>query len=271
MTVKEELLKKLRAAFDLNIYEVKIWTALLSRGIATAGELSDMSNVPRSRSYDVLESLEKKSFVIMKLGKPIRYIAVKPEEILRRLKDQVEQKAEEHVKFLDQVKDEEVFQELELLYKQGVKKIDSYSLAGSVRGRDAIYSHLRSMMERAEKQVVIATSADGLQRKVKRFKSLFSKLAENGVKIKILSPAVEHSRELNDVKGKVQLKFAEGIKGRYVIIDDKEMVFMVTDDKEVQESFDTAVWVNTPYFVKAFNEMFNNTWNNVKGSNGEAK
>ncbi len=78
MIVQDTFLKKLRGAFDLNIYEVKIWTALLSRGIASAGELADISNVPRSRSYDVLESLEKKGFVIMKLGKPIKYIAIQP-------------------------------------------------------------------------------------------------------------------------------------------------------------------------------------------------
>ena len=59
MIVKEEFLSKLRRYFSLNLYEVKIWTALLSRGVSTAGELSDIANVPRSRSYDVLESLEK--------------------------------------------------------------------------------------------------------------------------------------------------------------------------------------------------------------------
>ncbi len=58
MIVKEEFLNKLRQFFALNLYEVRIWTALLSRGISTAGELSDIGNVPRSRYYDVLESLE---------------------------------------------------------------------------------------------------------------------------------------------------------------------------------------------------------------------
>ena len=82
MIVSESFLKQLRSVFDLNIYEVKVWTALLSRGVAPAGELADLSGVPRSRSYDVLESLEKKGFIIMKLGKPIKYLAVKPEEIL---------------------------------------------------------------------------------------------------------------------------------------------------------------------------------------------
>ncbi|RME31783.1 TrmB family transcriptional regulator, partial [Candidatus Woesearchaeota archaeon] len=82
MIVRDEFLTKLRRFFGLNLYEVKIWTALLSRGVSTAGELSDIANVPRSRSYDVLESLEKKGFIVMKIGKPIKYIAVPPEEVV---------------------------------------------------------------------------------------------------------------------------------------------------------------------------------------------
>ena len=86
MIARDDFLSKLRRYFGLNLYEVKIWTALLSRGVSTAGELSDIANVPRSRSYDVLESLEKKGFIIMKLGKPIKYIAVDPEEVVERVK-----------------------------------------------------------------------------------------------------------------------------------------------------------------------------------------
>ena len=86
MIVKDELLSKLRRYFDLNLYEVKLWVSLLSRGVSTAGELSDIADVPRSRSYDVLESLEKKGFVVMKLGKPIKYIAIPPGEVVDRVK-----------------------------------------------------------------------------------------------------------------------------------------------------------------------------------------
>ena len=94
MIVKEEFLSKLRTYFSLNLYEVKIWTALLSRGVATAGELSDIANVPRSRSYDVLESLEKKGFVIMKFGKPIKYLAVQPAEVVERVKKHMKEESE---------------------------------------------------------------------------------------------------------------------------------------------------------------------------------
>ena len=112
MIVKEEFLGKLRRFFGLNLYEVKIWTALLSRGVATAGELSDIANVPRSRSYDVLESLERKGFVIMKLGKPIKYIAIPPGEVVERVKKNMKEAAVERIKRLDNLKAGSVLKEL---------------------------------------------------------------------------------------------------------------------------------------------------------------
>ena len=71
MIVQKDFLNKLKD-FGLNSYESKLWVALLSRGVSTAGELADISSVPRSRAYDVLESLEKKGFIVMKVGKPIK-------------------------------------------------------------------------------------------------------------------------------------------------------------------------------------------------------
>ena len=78
MIIKPELVNQIKEYFGLNIYETKVWLALLGKGIASAGEIAEISRVPRSRTYDVLESLEKQGFAVMKLGKPVKYIAVKP-------------------------------------------------------------------------------------------------------------------------------------------------------------------------------------------------
>ncbi len=110
MIVKKDFLMKLKD-FGLNSYESKLWTALLSRGVSTAGELSDIANVPRSRSYDVLESLEKKGFIIMKVGKPIKYIAVQPEEVLERIKKKIEEDTIFKRELLDSIKSAGVLNE----------------------------------------------------------------------------------------------------------------------------------------------------------------
>src|SRR3989339_806705 len=64
MLLKQDLIGKIKDYFDLNIYETKVWLALLGKGIASAGEVASISRVPRSRTYDVLESLEKKEVII---------------------------------------------------------------------------------------------------------------------------------------------------------------------------------------------------------------
>lgn len=259
MIVQDHFLKKLRASFDLNIYEVKIWTALLSRGIATAGELSEISNVPRSRAYDVLESLEKKGFIIMKLGKPIKYLAVKPEEIIKRVKDSIQINANQKLKSIDKVKEEGVFKDLDLLYKQGVQHIDHTSLSGSIKGRDNVYLHLSNLLQNAEKTVTIATSSDEFLRKLQNLKLRFKKLASKGVKVRVAIPKLteEIKTELKEFSNTFQIKVVPNLNARFVIIDNKEILFMINDDKNIHESYDTGIWVNTPFFARALENMFN--------------
>jgi len=262
MIVNEDLLKKLRSTFNLNIYEAKVWTALLSKGSATAGELSDTSNVPRSRSYDVLESLEKKGFIIMKLGRPIKYLAVSPTEIVKRVKKGIQEKAETQIKSVESVQNTDTFAELSLLFKQGVVHVDPANISGSFKGRKNVYDHILNLMTNAQKEVIIATTADGLVRKLETMKSTMRKLNNNNVKIKIAAPlttefaknAAEELKEIASVKN-------IDINARFVIVDGKELMFLVNADKNVHESTDTAIWVNTPFFAQALSSLFDNVWN----------
>lgn len=262
MIVNEDLLKKLRSAFNLNIYEVKVWTALLSKGTATAGELSDMSNVPRSRSYDVLESLEKKGFIIMKLGRPIKYLAVQPVEIVKRVKKGLQDRAEMQIKSVEEIQGTDVFAELNLLFNQGINNVDPSTIAGSFKGRNNTYDHILNLADNATKEVVIATTAEGLVRKLEYMKTTFRKLSNKKVKIKIAAPlktekAKEAAKELSE--------FAEvkdvNVNARFVIVDGKDLTFMVSNDEKTHESADVGIWVNTPFFAAALRTMFDYAWN----------
>ena len=166
MIVKDEFLGKIRLHFSLNLYEAKIWASLLSRGVSTAGELSDIANVPRSRSYDVLESLEKQGFVIMKLGKPIKYIAVSPSEVVERVKKNMKTSVDERLHKLDELKQSDFLKELTTLHKQGIELVEPTDLSGSLRGRHNLYNHLELTIRNAEKTVTLVTTTQGLMRKI---------------------------------------------------------------------------------------------------------
>ncbi len=264
MIVKEEFLSKLRRYFNLNLYEVKIWAALLSRGVATAGELSDIANVPRSRSYDVLESLEKKGFAVTKIGKPIKYIAVPPEEVLERVKKNVKIETDRQMKRLEELKNTEVLGELRQLHTQGIELVEPSDLSGSLRGRHNLYNHLELTMRGAEKNITIMTTTPGLLRKIEGFRPVFEKLKQRGVKIRIAAPLTKDCiKAVKELGMTAEIRHADKA-GRFIIVDNKEIVFMVLDDKDVHPTYDVGVWVNTPFFASTLNNLFDSAWKNMK-------
>ena len=161
MLLKPELVKKIKIYFDLNIYETKVWLALLSKGISSAGEIAEISNVPRSRTYDVLESLEKRGFVIQKLGKPVRYIAVKPGIVIEKLKNNTTKFAEERIKTLSGLKDTTEYKELQELHKTGIEPIKNHELSTSIKGRSNLYLQMRAVMESAQNSISIPSRGVG--------------------------------------------------------------------------------------------------------------
>lgn len=271
MIVKEEFLSKLRRYFSLNLYEVKIWTALLSRGVSTAGELSDIANVPRSRSYDVLESLEKKGFVIMKLGKPIKYIAVPPKEVVERVKKNVKVESETTIKNLDNLKNTEIINELNSLHTQGVELVEPADLSGSLRGRHNLYNHLDMTIRNAEKTITIMTTSQGFLRKVEGFRPIFEQLKKRGVEIRVATIwNKETENAAKQLAGVAEVRQVNA-KARFVVVDGKEIVFMIMDDEEVHPTYDIGIWINSPFFASAIENLFTIAWKNMKEVKAKSK
>jgi sugar-specific transcriptional regulator TrmB len=266
MIVKEEFLNRLRKIFDLNLYEVKVWTALLSRGVSTAGELSNISDVPRSRTYDILETLEKKGFIVMKLGKPIKFVALKPEEVIERVKKNLVVSAQEKSKRLEKLKGEDILTELTSLFTQGVKFVEPSDLSGSVKGRQNVYNHLDMMIREAESTVTIVTTAAGLNRKLEALEASMEKAKKRGVKIKIAAPIDESNKQIaKELSKYAEVRNMPKIRARFAIVDSQELLFMILDDEKVHPSYDVAIWLNTEFFAAAMEQLFEAAWKNFKG------
>ncbi len=265
MIVKEEFLSRLRKIFDLNLYEVKVWTALLSRGVSTAGELSNISDVPRSRTYDILESLEKKGFIIMKLGKPIKFVALKPEEVVERVKKNLLVDAQTKSKRLETLKGDDVLKELSSLFTTGVKFVQPADLSGSLRGRQNLYNHLDMMVREAQKTITIVTTSDGLNRKLEALLPSLEKAKKRGVKIKIAAPITpQNSKVAKDFSRIADVRSSEDkMKARFMIIDGQQLLFMLMDDEKVHPNYDLGVWLNTEYFAPALEQLFELAWNDM--------
>jgi len=246
--------------FGLNSYESKLWAALLSRGIATAGELSEIANVPRSRCYDVLESLEKKGFIVSKIGKPLKYIAVAPDEVLERVKKGVTDRALVERDKIDSLRNTDVMTDLVSLHKNGVEKVDPADLSSMLKGRKNLYNQLSALIKDAKESIYIMTTNEGLMRKYEKFIKDFKEASERDVKIKIAAPLTNHTeRTISDLNKFVDIKHSE-TNSRFVLVDGKHLVFMLTDDEQTNPNYDVGVWVKSPFFASSMQTMFDMNW-----------
>jgi sugar-specific transcriptional regulator TrmB len=252
MIVKQELINRIKDYFDLNIYETKVWLALLGKGIASAGEVANLSRVPRSRAYDVLESLEKKGFAFAKLGKPIKYIGIKPQVILERLRNNVRKEAEEKLVTLSKIKDTEEFTKLEELYKGGISPVKRDNISASLKGKSNISNYLREILRDAEKEIIICTSVDDIKTKIGLFQKTFETLTKANIKIKL---ALSGNAEIiNQIEQRLKIKIKKiDIDTKFFIVDKKEILFYLSKEKD---EGDTAIWINSEFFAQAFAVLF---------------
>ncbi len=259
----KELSSKLRD-FGLNTYESKLWVALLSRGVSTAGELSDIAGVPRSRSYDVLESLEKKGFIIVKLGKPIRYLAVPPEQVIEHVKKNLEESVSAQTQLIDELKGSSLLNELVSLHTTGISMVDPSEISGVLKGRKNLYHHLQDRINESKSEVIIITSGAGLSRKAQALRNSLRKASDRKVKIRFAAPLSGVSKQDLQLLSKFGDVRHTDFKGRFCIIDGKELTFMLLDDEKTHPNYDFGVWVRSDLFSTLLKGFFDDSWKIMK-------
>ena len=252
MILAQELINRIKDHFNLNLYETKVWLALLSKGVASVGEVATISCVPRSRTYDVLESLEKKGFAIIRMGKPVKYLGIKPQMILERIKTDIRKNAEERVNGLSKVKETEEFIKLEELYKQGINPVKREDVSASLRGKSNISNFLKEIIKNAEKEVIICTNAEEIKSKAKLFSQTIEILKKADVKIKIALSG--DTKTIKEIEENLQIKVKRiEIDAKFFIIDRKEILFYISKGGNTE---DIAVWLNSDFFSEAFSSLF---------------
>ncbi len=122
-------------------YEAKVYISLLMRGTATASELSDLSNIPYTRVYDVLNQLEEKGLVAIIPGRPLKFEALDPEialsNYMAKLREELMIKIKELEENISKV------QEILARYKKGFFPREKTIC---LRGRNVVINYLKRFL-----------------------------------------------------------------------------------------------------------------------------
>ena len=124
----------------LSLYETRAFLALLLLRVGSAEVIAENAKIPRTSAYKVLESLEKKGFVISSKGRPKMY---KPEN-LKILKERIIEEIEELFEKLEFVED--IFSdkgEPQLVY--------------TIYGKEKVMKKIAEMIDSAEREIIIST------------------------------------------------------------------------------------------------------------------
>jgi len=242
MPQNPEIISGLRN-LGLNQYEARAFHALTAFGLSTAGELSELADLPRPRVYDVLRGLQDKGFVVLKPGRPVKYASMPLPEAIKTLKKQRENSLTTELKRI-----EEIGRVLSQKIKQApADKNVLEDMVWTVKGRQAIYSKMASMFSQARDSIVITSTPEGVARKLKSSSPELEKAKSRGVEIHVVSPTT--APEVS----KIATVHSKALPTRFVLADDQALIFLTND--AVHQDEEVGMWLKSPHITSTLKHL----------------
>jgi len=233
MSISDKTRKSLEK-IGLTSYEIKTFSSLLKTGELTASDLSQKSGVPYSKIYEVLGTLEEKSWIGSDDSRPTKYFAKSPSTGL----DTTKQKLENDFLYNQSI----ILNELVPLYeKSGVsEKPEIWVLSGAIN----ITTKILEMVDTCRNEVMIAIPEAG-EELVKQALPKLRSLHDKGVKITILTSDKIDKESVKAIKRVATVKIKKGLFGGGIISDKKYVVILLGPETTGTGSSDiVAIWAD---------------------------
>lgn len=242
--------------FGLNLYEAKIWLALLSQGKSTSGKLSEIANIPKSRAYDILVSLENGGFIVRDLSKPISYRAIPPQELIEKLEEKAKELMDLKLEKLNKLKDSAMLNDLQNLYNKGIKYVDEGKVANSYQGLDNIYFRIKKSIGSAKGEIVLITTEQSLESKISALGRALKKAKASNVTVHVYAPVKDINETLmNEIKQFGKLNKTDLDIGRFVIVDGNEIFIFTENESETHPSNEVVLHIKWKYLPEKIKKL----------------
>jgi len=241
--ISEEARRVLRE-LGLTEYETRAYLALLEKGVLTASHVSEHSNVPYSKIYETLGSLERKGWIETEHGRPERHYPKAPSEALATMKLQMEDKVKSWEKT--------ILDELQPFYEK--REIRERPDVWILRGEFSILAKLEEMLDKAKTELMVAAPAF-----VETISGVLAPmlLRLQGTGVNILFMVAGKAKEWNpkEIAGIAEVRVRDHMFGGGVIVDGKEAVLFLGEEKPT-----LVIWSNHLGLVKFAKDYFQYLW-----------
>ena len=229
----DEIIAKLKE-IGLNEYQSKVYVALLKKYPATGYEISKIANIPQSRTYDTLKSLESLHIAISSGTNPVTYTPIKPKELTKRYKRKIDSAIDFLDKKLPDVK-EETYTE-PILTVSGKTKILEKAIELIQSAKKNVYISIFAQDFKHLEQYLLDAYNRGLDVKIVKYDNFVCNFGRTFVHLGI--PLLEH------------YKIGKFI---FLTVDNDEGLFGITDNQKNENP--EVTWTKNPeivFLIKAF-------------------
>ncbi|MEM1582777.1 MAG: helix-turn-helix domain-containing protein [Candidatus Bathyarchaeia archaeon] len=236
----------------LTDYEIRAYLYLLRAGLSTASKISEDANIPYSKIYEVLNSLERKGWIKSQEGRPRLYYPKSPREALEETRLRIEDKISSWQKA--------VLLELQPIYeRRGIKEKPDIWIFRSLPDATA---KLKEMLSGAEKEILVAISRI-MSPLIDAILPALTNIYNPNVKLQVmlshdLMPSV-------NVAMVGEVRFRDEMFGGGVIIDGREVMLILGESTS-----SIMIWSNHLDLVKFAKDYFTYLWNSAEEKNKES-
>jgi sugar-specific transcriptional regulator TrmB len=243
-----EKTRRVLQELGLTDYEMKAYLSLLTDPGRQASEISKNSDVPVSKIYDVLSSLERKGWVESQHGRPILYYAKSPSTALQVFRMRLENELKTN--------EEYVLRELMPLYEK--RETQERPDIWIVRGEYNILAKIREAIDRCRKELLVVIPralSDAIDLVIPTIVSIRA----SGVSIRILISKDVKDQSLRKISSICDVKVRESMYGGGVICDAKEVVILLGGSPGASGSA-LAIWSDHESLASFAKDYFEFLW-----------
>jgi sugar-specific transcriptional regulator TrmB len=222
----------------LSTYAARTFVALVALGDATAQDVSDVADVPRTRVYDAADELRKQGLIDVQQSTPKRFWPISVDTATRRLEREFSNRVNAVATALRSIETVERTRE-----QRGV---------WTVTGRETVTDRVVEFVEEAETEVVYTTAADLL---TDRVVDALSAASERGVTIQLAGMSAHATTTIRDELPEASTfesmwNWSDTPAGRLLMVDrERTLVSVLVDgdgDHPPEPLDETAVWGSGP-------------------------
>lgn len=254
----ENLTQKLEtglASMGLTPNEAKIYIFLAKKGARKASEIAKLLNLPRTETYNLLGSLQKKGLVSSTIHYPVMFIAVPLDNALNTLLGTEKQRL---VSFERQSQDLlDVWSSIanhEVTHEE-INEEKFQILEGS----NSVYRRINDIVSSAGKEVIVMGDQKQLVRLYHNgVTDHFQSLTAKGVGVKILTSSEPGHEMLEEIEMCELRTLAQPNTMHYVVVDKTKLLLFIKDNSDGNTL--SAIFTDCESLVRCISCLFEELW-----------